>query len=214
MAQPLSSSTIQTSNIRTGKKVHKIENQRLFETDVYVDMGEEQNRQTVVFWTPELQCMRKDDNHLTILLPQTDECEEFYNMLLHVESNVVSDSSEKWKSWFDKDDLTLEDVQERFVSCIKAGSKEEQGRIMNVKTSSRVKCKVSGSEDVTDDFSTLVDPKTKRSVGRVLIELKRVVFGRGNFKLEFVAHQVLLNKPEIEEPKTQKFENEAWVDFE
>ena len=61
----------------------------------------------------------------------------------------VNNANEKWKNWFPKDELTFEDIQDRFVSCIKAGSKEEQGRIMNIKTSSKLKCKIENKERMT-----------------------------------------------------------------
>jgi hypothetical protein len=212
MSSPLSLSNVCASNVQLGKGVSKIENQRLYETQVFT--SQDDKRKTIVFWSPELETMKKDDNHITLLLPQTDECEQFYNTLVHLEKEVINEASEKWKSWFPKDDLSTEDIQERFVSCVKAGSKEEQGRIMNLKTSSRLKCKVQNSEDITNEYWTLYNEKSKKGVGRVLIELKRVIFGRGNYKMEFVAHQVLLNEPEIEEPETERFNNSEWVDFE
>ena len=212
MAYPLSMSTVCSSDIQVGKSVSKIENQRLYETQVFTLNNEK--RQTVVFWSPELETMKKDDNHITLLLPQTDECENFYNTLIHLENEVVNGASEHWKTWFPKDDLTNEDIQERFVSCIKAGSKEEQGRVMNLKTSSRLKCKIQNSDDITNEYWTLYNEKSKKGIGRVLVELKRVVFGRGNYKMEFVAHQVLLNEPDVEEPETEKFNNSDWIDFE
>lgn len=208
----MSLSVIQNETVHIGKSVKKLENQRLYETTVFAEQDDA--RQTIVFWSPELECMKKDENHMTILLPQTDECEEFYNTLVYLNNEIVKGAGENWKSWFPKDELTVEDIQERFVSCIKAGSKEEQGRVMNLKVSQSMKSKVQNSEDVTSDYSSLFNPKTRKGVGRVLIELKRVVFGRGNFKTEFVAHQVLLNEPEAEEPETRKFNNENWVDFE
>lgn len=211
MATPLTLQAIRDGDICVGKNVNKLENQRLFETSVYTTVDEE--RQTLLFWTPELQCMKKDDNHLTILLPQTDESEEFYNTLMHIDDTVVKNATEKWNSWFPKEELSAEEVQEKFVSCIKAGSKEEQGRLMNVKTSHNIKCKVQGSDEITDDYSSLFDSKSRKGLGRVLVELKRVVFGRGNFKMEFVAHQLLLNAPEVKEPETKRFDNESWVDF-
>ena len=213
MTSPLSLQTIQSGELHLGNVVNKIDNQRLYETNVYTTMDEK--RRTLTFWTPEVECMRKDDNHLTLFLPQTDECEGFYNTLRDLEDKVKMGASEHWKTWFPKDDLSLEDIQERFVSCIKAGSKEEQGRVMNLKTSSKLKCKVKNTEEViTDDYQELFDKKTKRGCGRILIELRRVIFGRGNFKMEFVAHQVLLNEPEVDEPETERFNNESWVDFE
>ena len=214
MARVLSLQSIQSSTIQMGKNLTKIDNQRLYESHVYVEDDDAGARQTVVFWSPELECMKKDDNHMTLFLPQTDECEEFYNTLMSLDSGIVTRSSENWKSWFPKDDLTQEDVQERYVSCIKASSKEEQGRVMNLKVSQHVKCKLQNSDVQTSDYASLFDQKTKRGVGRILIELKRVVFGRGNFKTEYVAHQVLLNEPEAEEPETQRFNNESWIDFE
>ena len=138
MAKVLSLNAIQNSSIHMGKKLNKLDNQRLYETNVYVE-DENENRQTVVFWSPELECMKKDDNHITLFLPQTDECEEFYNTLMSLESGVVKKSSESWKNWFPKDDLTQDDVQDRYVSCIKASSKEEQGRIMNLKVSQHIR---------------------------------------------------------------------------
>lgn len=212
MAAPLSLQAIKDNNISVGKHVNKIENQRLYETSVYTTQDEK--RQTVLFWTPVIECAKKDDNHITLLLPPTDECEDFYNTLVHMDNQIINGANDSWKDWFPKDELTLEDVQDRFVSCIKAGTKEEQGRIMNLKTSSRIKCKVENTDEVTSDYSTLFNPKTRRGSGRILIELKRIIFGRGNFKTEYVAHQILLNEPEIEEPETQKFDNENWVDFE
>ena len=212
MASPLTLENIRNGTIHVGKKIKKIENQRLFENDVYVEVGEEK-RQTVLFWTPELQCAKKDENHMSIFLPQTDECEEFYNTLVHLDDTIITKSSEKWKNWFEKDELSHEDVQERFVSCIKPASKEEQGRVMNVKTSSHIKSKVDGMDEITDDYSSLFDSKTKKGFGKMLIELRRIIFGRGNFKIEYVVHQILLNAPEIEEPITERFNNESWVDF-
>lgn len=211
MAQPVSLHDI-SQNIHAGKSVTKIENQRLYETDVYTVVNEE--RQTCVFWSPVVECMKKDENHMTVLLPQIDECEQFYNDLTTLEANLVNNANEKWKNWFPKDELTLEDIQDRFVSCIKAGSKEEQGRIMNIKTSSKLKCKIENCDEIIhDDYFSYFDPKTRKGKGRVLIELRRVVFGRGNFKPEFVVHQVLLNEPEVQEPETQRFNNELWVNF-
>jgi len=212
MASPLLLSNVCSSEIKVGKSVSKIENQRLYETQVYTTNDEK--RQTIVFWSPELETMKKDDNHITLLLPQTDDCENFYNTLIYLENEVVKGASEQWKAWFPKDDLTNEDIQERFVSCIKAGSKEEQGRIMNLKTSSRLKCKIHNSDNITNEYWTLYNEKSRKGVGRVLIELKRIVFGRGNYKMEFIAHQVLLNEPDVEEPETEKFNNSEWVDFE
>lgn len=212
MATPLSLQTIQTGEILVGKEVKKIENQRLYETGVYTE--KEERRQTLLFWSPELECMKKDDNHISLLLPQTDECEEFYNTLMCIDKSVTQGAADNWMNWFPKDELTAEDIQERFVSCIKAGSKEEQGRVMNLKTSSKLKCKVKNSEEMTNEYWTLFDEKSRKGVGRILIELKRVVFGRGNFKLEYVAHQVLLNEPEVKEPETEKFNNVEWVEFE
>ena len=210
MSKPLQLPNI-TSELRVGKNVTKIENQRLYETNVYTVADE--SRQTCVFWSPIVECMKKDDNHMSILLPQSDECEKFFHELNNLEQRIVKESSEHWKTWFPKDELTLDDVQDRFVSCIKASSKEEQGRVMNLKTSSKLKCKVENGDDVVDDYSSLFDQKTRRGKGRILIELKRLVFGRGNFKPEFVVHQLLVNEPEIQEPDTMKFDNESWVNF-
>ena len=210
MAQPVSLHDI-SQNIHNGKSVTKIENQRLYETDVYTIVNEE--RQTCVFWSPVVECMKKDDNHMTVLLPQIDECEQFYNDLTTLEANLVNNANEKWKNWFPKDELTFEDIQDRFVSCIKAGSKEEQGRIMNIKTSSKLKCKIENCDDIHDEYFSHFDSKTRKGKGVILIELRRVVFGRGNFKPEFIVHQVLLNEPEVQEPETQRFNNESWVNF-
>ena len=211
MATPLSLQAVQSGDIKVGKDVKKIENQRLYETSVYTE--NEEKRQTVLFWSPVLDCMKKDDNHVSLLLPQTDECEEFYNTLMSIDKSVTKGATDNWQNWFPKDELSSDDIQERFVSCIKAGSKEEQGRVMNLKTSSRLKCKVQNSDEMTNEYWTLFNEKTRKGVGRVLIELRRVVFGRGNFKLEYVAHQILLNEPEIEEPETEKFNNTEWIEF-
>lgn len=210
MSKPLQLPNI-TSELHVGKNVSKIENQRLYETNVYTVVDE--SRQTCVFWSPVVECMKKDDNHMSILLPQSDECEQFFHELNNLEHCIVKESSEHWKNWFPKDELSLDDVQDRFVSCIKASSKEEQGRVMNLKTSPKLKCKVENNDDIVEDYSSLFDQKTRRGKGRVLIELKRLVFGRGNFKPEFVVHQLLLNEPEIQEPDTMKFDNESWVNF-
>lgn len=211
MASLLSLRDIQNMNVNLGKKLQKIENERKYETGVSVDIND--NKQTVVFWTPVLQCMKKDESHLQLLLPQTDDCEEFYKTLVHIDENIIKSAYGKWEDWFPKDDLTEEDVQERFVSCIKAGSKDVQGRVMTIKTSSNIKCKIENNDNVTSEYSTLFDHKTRRGEGRVLVELKKAVFGRNNFKVDFVAHQILLNEPIIEEKETEKFNNENWVDF-
>lgn len=203
---------IQDSNICVGAKVSRIDDKRLYETGVYTTIND--SRQTVVFWTPELQCIKKDETHLSLLLPQTDECEDFYNTLEYLNKSVTDEACLKWNQWFEKDELSVEDVQERFISCIKAGSKEEQGRVMNVKMSPKIKFKVNGVDNLVDDCTGLFDKKTKRVTGRVLIELKRVVIGRGNFKNEFVVHQVFVNTPEVEEPVTSTFISEDWVNFE
>ena len=211
MASLLSLQEIQSMTINLGKKINKIENERKYETGVSVDVNDK--KQTLVFWTPVLQCMRKDENHLQLLLPQTDDCEEFYNTLVHIDDNVVKSAYEKWNEWFPKDELSEEDVQERFVSCIKAGSKDVQGRVMTLKTSSNIKCKIENSDIVTSEYSSLFDQKTRRGEGRVLVELRKAVFGRNNFKVDFIAHQILINEPIVEEKETEKFNNENWVDF-
>ena len=211
MASLLSLQDIQNSNINLGRVVNKIENERKYETDVSVDVHDK--KQTVVFWTPVLQCIRKDEHHLQLLLPQTGESEDFYNTLVYMDESVVKSAHGNWSNWFPKEELSEDDIQERFVSCIRAGSKDVQGRVMTLKTDTNIKCKVGDSSDIISDYSSLFDQKTKKGEGRVLVELKKVVFGRNNFKIDFVAHQILLNTPVIVEPETSKFDNGNWVEF-
>ena len=84
---------------------------------------------------------------------------------------------------------------------------------MTLKTSSNIKCKIENSDIVTSEYSSLFDQKTRRGEGRVLVELRKAVFGRNNFKVDFIAHQILINEPIVEEKETEKFNNEIWVDF-
>lgn len=194
MVQPIPFTDIDVSELKCQRNVRKVE--KLFETQVYLKTdGKAHN---VLFWTPEVKCVPKDGK-LSLMLSDDELCESLYTLITSVDQKVTDLSVNNWVKWFGKDDITDEDIIERYRTPLKAGSKQD-GRVFQVKISPDIRCK-DGETDVS-----IEDIKETPVNAKVLLELKRIVFGRGSFKLEYIAHQLLVQKP-VDDVKDVKVED-------
>ena len=200
------------SQLDVSARLTKTENTRVYECNIF--MKNEKDSQSLLFWSPQLKCKMKDSGHLVFDLPSNDESEEFYTFLNNVDSNVVSLAQKNWVKWFGKDYPGDDDIADRYRTNIKVGSKDECLRMLHTKVSPHIKCRINNEESSVVETPFTEDVKQISNV-RALIELKRIVIGRSNFKGEYVVHQLLLpDEPEIEELHVQQYSSETdWINL-
>lgn len=204
-ALPVSYTEVSLDNLHALKKIKKTEGAKLYETQVYTKA--DSHCQSLLFWTPSVQFSVKEHGRISLLLPQTDECEQLFDLFCDIDRLIVDISIERWKRWF-QEDVTLDDVTDRYKTSLKAGSKREEGRIINMKLGNNFKHKLG---DTIADNTQLTDGR-----GLVLVELKRLVFGKSNFKCDYVIHQIQEERIEVEpsemgDDEPLYFESEEWV---
>ena len=198
------------SKLTVGKKMLKTDSARVYEGKIF--MQEDDTTQSLLFWSPLLNCKMKDENHIVFDLPCNDDGENFFTFLSNMDQSITTLAQENWVKWFGKDYPGDEDIAERYRTNIKVGSKDDCLRTFHTKVSPFLKCKMNNEE--LQDIELPFNENKSTCNARGLIELKRIVVGRANFKAEFVVHQLLLSEEVETEVEPNQYTSETdWINL-
>lgn len=214
MATPIERNIDSLKNLSTNGFVpEKSEDGRVYEQRVFLD--HETDPTNLVFFTTKMNCKVEGDK-LMLFVPQTEECETFYEYMNHIDKRVIELSQANWTVWFadkKKKDLSPDEIADSFRPSVKAVTKEEQGRAFSTKLGSKCKVKINKDGVLENCLADEIQPKDDVVA---LVEMNKLVFGKGNFKIDYKVHQIEVFPyvepvPPKNKPLFYDEDSEGWV---
>ena len=200
-----------------GYTPEKSEDGRVYEQRIFLD--HETDPHNLLFFTPRMNC-KIDNDKVMFFVPQSEDCETFYEYMNTIDKRVVELSQIHWAKWFadkKKKDLSPEEIADSFRPSVKAVTKEEQGRGFHTKLSQKCKMRKKVPTSEEHETCTTQDIGSKDEVV-ALVEMQKLIFGKGNFKIDYKVHQIEVY-PFVEPvpPKNKPLffdeDNEGWVEL-
>lgn len=168
-------------------KVHEKNEKHSYVGMFYPKREEENKYGKLTFFTPKLKC-EVTDNYVHFFIPATKKKDPFFKFLLSVDKMNVHTASENSELWFGEE-LSDEDVQEKYKYSVKVGDMTQDGRVFSAK--------IKRNEDglpmtkvynETKDKCDVTTAHGKEVLG--VVELERLVFSKHTYKAEWTIHQV------------------------